>query len=189
MSVLSEDARRLLVAMHHGIVIQQADGHRWIEADEIRYEGAGNGPIPADGKWDRVGLTDGPEPLNLRLRRAGLEPIESKCYGSVRAALFEIDGALMQLGEKPLLEQYDQLGGDVAWGLAYPTEHPTEKCPTCAKPALLRTRCRCDGFCVKCENGHAWHRCPVHSTPDQPILVSGAYAHDGRCSCPKGRSA
>lgn len=116
MSILSEDARRLLVAMHHGIVIQQANGHRWIEVDEIRYDGSGNGPIPADGKWDRVGLTDGPEPLNLRLRRAGLEEVESKCYGSVRDALDEIDAALHQLGEPPLLAQYDAMGGDVSWG-------------------------------------------------------------------------
>ena len=60
--------------------------------------------------------------------------------------------------------------------------HPTECCPTCLKPALLSERCRCAYYCIKCANGHEWHRCMVHKK-----LVVGN-GHDrpkrtDRCTC------
>lgn len=42
---------------------------------------------------------------------------------------------------------------------------PKERCPVCDGPALMRERCRCTLRCVKCSNGHQWHRCRVHKKP------------------------
>lgn len=61
--------------------------------------------------------------------------------------------------------------------------HPTEMCPTCFKPALLRERCRCSRYCIKCANGHEWHTCKVHKVQ----VVGGGHdpKFDGkRCTCP-----
>lgn len=57
--------------------------------------------------------------------------------------------------------------------------HPTERCPTCNGPALLRERCRCSLYCIKCPEGHRWHRCPTHK-----VLVP-RYGHDVK---PTGRT-
>ncbi len=62
--------------------------------------------------------------------------------------------------------------------------HPTEICPTCSGPALLRERCRCAWYCIKCPAGHDWHTCHVHKVqaPGRP--------HDRdlrleECTCPQ----
>ena len=57
-------------------------------------------------------------------------------------------------------------------------------CPVCGKPGLLRARCRCSLYCIKCEDDHEWHRCPIHK-----VLVKGdahnpSFPRSGECTCP-----
>jgi hypothetical protein len=62
--------------------------------------------------------------------------------------------------------------------------HPTEKCPTCGKPALLLERCRCTFYCIKCSDGHEWYRCPEHKA----LVVGNPHEegkHYGKCACPQ----
>lgn len=59
------------------------------------------------------------------------------------------------------------------------TQHPTERCPTCSKPALMWYRCRCNYYCIQCEDDHHWHRCPTHR-----VLVVGRTDHRTPCTCP-----
>lgn len=56
--------------------------------------------------------------------------------------------------------------------------HPTECCPTCGGPALLRERCRCDSYDIKCPSGHQWHTCRVHKVAAPGI----GHGHKG-CTC------
>lgn len=109
------DAQRLLSCMQLGIVIQHANGHRYIEADGVPgCEGPEDEP-------ESYGISDGPPPLNWQLKQAGEPPIRSKQYGSLRDCLDVIDTALRVLGQSTLLERYtkgDAFGrGDAAWGL------------------------------------------------------------------------
>ncbi len=95
----SDDAKRLLVAMHHCILIQTADGHRWLTTDA-----------------SEVGI-EGPPSLDSRLEAVGLPTVHAKVYGSFREALDRVDAAFRSLGDKTLLEQYVDLGGDETWGI------------------------------------------------------------------------
>lgn len=146
---LDDDAKRLLMAMQWGILIQNADGHRWIEADEIKYPKS----QPEEG-WDHHGLDCCPGPLNKLLREKDLEEVASKCYGDFRDALNGIDSGLADLGEPSLLEQYEKRGGDAAWGLHCagkapprrspyqgPMMSPPAKCVRCGKAMSRGTLC------------------------------------------------
>lgn len=56
--------------------------------------------------------------------------------------------------------------------------HPTERCPVCGGPALLRERCRCSTMDIKCPEGHRWHTCRVHKV----LVVGDGHSRTG-CTC------
>jgi len=66
--------------------------------------------------------------------------------------------------------------------------HPTERCPECGKPALLRERCRCAYYCIKCSEGHKWHTCQEHKilVMGNPHLEEKPY---GKCTCSEAVTA
>jgi hypothetical protein len=154
---LTDDTKRLLMAMQWGILIQNANGHRWIEADQIDL---------GDGKWDTRGLDCCPGPLDRLLREKGFEPVRSKCYGDFRAALATIDAALAELGEPSLLMQYEKRGGDSAWGLH--SERQTCQCPDRGKHAA--------------ETGEHAAECPMWKPKADPTPPKGS-ALSTLCGC------
>lgn len=103
----SDDAKRLLVCMQLGILIQHADGHRYITADAVDTD--------EDGGWDFYGVNEDASPLNMQLVEAGFEAMRGKQYGSLRSCLDVIDAALYKLSRPNLREMYDA-GGDMLWG-------------------------------------------------------------------------
>lgn len=52
-------------------------------------------------------------------------------------------------------------------------------CPICDKPAVIT--CKCPRMDSKCENGHDWHKCPVHFK----IVVGQSNHQSKECSCQK----
>lgn len=76
--------RRLVSAMQMGILIQDRDGHRWIELHN-----------------------DGDNPFEGILKKAKV-CVNNKIYGSYGEALFVIDDALRESGSPTLLGRYYQ---------------------------------------------------------------------------------